>query len=406
MGLYTTTIKTIYKNIKRLIFKDVFRFLIINEVSPLKYYYILSKKEEISKLIKGIKREIDYNKRIVYNNNSWISCNFEGNGCEYTFAGGDGSFNRIDYTDFCFYVVGSVSYTNRVGEKLEDSISSWEPGIVIPYKYMEYRLKLYMINMELKTALWNFENKDIDCYLFDGSLYSLIIQTHIYGGRINGEIIKSYEEIVEYYKNYKKDIKNEIYEDLSNNKLTPLTDTVRNIEDNNLRVILEQVEYIVLLREIIKNYGDKFVGISKTSKMSIYSKKYNDGTSIFKTLPDMGIFSIIEGTGYSKPVNLADKKEVDNDIYYNIHYLKRFNFDINELYYQFVRLDRRGGVLNITSFKKLDENFFINLRDISMRGYPLILKKSHDEVKISDKDMKKCAKLFKLYDSRDRDKVL
>ena len=371
----------------------------------MKYFYILSKKEEISKLIERIKREIDYKKQVI--DNSWISCNFEGNGQGCTFAGGDGSFNRIDYINLCLYLVGSVSYTNKVGEELENSISFWEPGIVIPYRYVEYRLKLYMINMELKTALWNLENRDIDCYLFDGSLYSLIIQSHGYGGRINGEMREDYREIEEHYKYYKKDIKDEIYQDLSGNKLTPVTETVRSAEDEKLRIILEQVEYIVLLREIIKNYWDKFLGVSKTSKMSIYFKRYNgNGVSIFKTIPDIGIFSSVEGTGYSKPVNLADKNEVDYNIYYNINYLKRFDIDIDNLYYQFVRLDSRGGVLNITSLKKLDEDFFIDLRDISVGGYPYILKRSHEEVKISDRDMEICAKLLRLYESRDRDIVI
>ncbi|MBW9223787.1 DNA double-strand break repair nuclease NurA [Methanothermococcus sp. SCGC AD-155-E23] len=371
----------------------------------MKYFYILSKKEEISKLIERINREIDYKKQIL--NDCWISSNFQGNGADYTFGGGDGSFNRIDYINLCLYLVGSVSYTNKVGERLEDSISFWEPGIVLPYRYVEYRLKLYMINMELKTALWNLENRDIDYYLFDGSLYSLIIQTHTYGGRINGEIKEDYGEILDYYRNYKKEIKDEIYQDLADNRLTPVTSTVRNAEDEKLRIILEQVEYIVLLREIVEKYRDKFIGVSKTSKMSIYFKRYNDnGNSLFKTLPDIGIFSSAEGTGYSKPINLADRKEVDYNIYYSIHYLKRFHLHIPELYYQFVRLDSKGGVLNITSFKKLEEKFFANLKDISVGGYPYILRRSHEDVKISDKDMEICARLLKLYDSRDRDMVI
>jgi len=374
-------------------------------VSPLKYFYILSRKEEISKLIERINREIDYKKQIL--NDCWISCNFQGNGADYTFGGGDGSFNKIDYINLCLYLVGSVSYTNKVGERLENSISFWEPGIVLPYRYVEYRLKLYMINMELKTALWNLENRDIDYYLFDGSLYSLIIQTHTYGGRINGEIKEDYGEILDYYRDYKKEIKNEIYQDLAANRLTPVTTTVRNAEDEKLRIILEQVEYIVLLREIVEKYRDKFIGVSKTSKMSIYFKRYNgNGNSLFKTLPDIGIFSSVEGTGYSKPINLADRKEVEYNIYYSIHYLKRFHLHIPQLYYQFVRLDSRGGVLNITSFKKLEEKFFTNLNEISVGGYPYILRRSHEDVKISDKDMEICAKLLKLYDSRDRDMVI
>jgi len=359
-------------------------------VFPLDYSHILNKNHKIHKTINSINRKFDTEKY-------WINYNFEDNSPTntHTFAGGDGSFNKINYVDFCLYSVGTVSYINKVGEKIEKSVSYWDTDIIIPYIYISNRLTLYMLNMELKSALWNFKNKDIDYYLLDGSLYSLIIKTHTYMGREEGS-----NEILYYYKKYGKEIRNKINEELDNGILAPTVSIdVKESEEDRIyhKIILEQIEYIVLLIEILKKYRDKIVGISKTSKMNIYFKE--------GYIPDMAIFSRVKTLGYSKPLNLADWKmvEINQGVYNNIKYLKKFGQDIDELYYQFVKLDRGEGVLNITSFKNLESEFFSNLNEISVGNYPYILKKSHEEVKIKDNDMTHCAKLLGLYSSRDRE---
>ncbi|WP_292459534.1 DNA double-strand break repair nuclease NurA [Methanothermococcus sp.] len=353
------------------------------------FSYLLSKKHKICKKIESLNVDFDIDRY-------WVSQDFE-NPSYCVFAGGDGSFNKIDYVDYCLYSVGAVSYINKVGEKIEESISYWDTDIILPYRYISNRLRLYMINMELKTALWNFKNKNIDYYLFDGSLYSLLIQTHTYGTIVENKNEENEKSIIDYYNEYSHEIKSRILENIHENRLIP---TLALNKNDRERIIFEQLEYIVLLIEILKKYGKKIIGISKTSKMNLYFKESN--------IPDIAVFSKVNGTGYSKPLNLTDGriKEINRNVYYTINHLKKFGYNVDEIYYQFLRLDSGAGVLNITSFSKLNNDFFSNLNEISIGGYPYILKKSHETVKIGDKDMELCAKLLGIYNKSDRNLIL
>ena len=349
------------------------------------FSYLLKKRDKIHKKISSLYK-------ISNAEEYWIPNTFE-NAYNYTFAGGDGSFNKKDYIDYCLYTIGTVSYINKVGESIKESINYWDTDIIQPYKYVSNRLRLYMLNMELKTILWNFINKDIDYYLYDGSLYSLLIQTHTYGTHL--EYNKDTDKhILDYYKEYYNEIKNKIYEQLKNNKLSPIYDY-----NEDERILFEQLEYIILLVELLKKYGDKIIGVSKTSKMNLYFENSN--------MPDIAIFSNIYGSGYSNPLNLTDDDiySVNKNIHYTLSNFKRF-YPVKNLYYQFLRLENNSGMVNITSICKLDDKFFSSLKEISLSGYPYILKKSHENVKITDKDMELCAKLLGIYKKTDRGIIL
>ncbi len=348
------------------------------------FSYILKKRNDIHEKIS-----------LLYNASNieeyWISDNFNSEVSDYNFAGGDGSFNKIDYIDYCLYSVGVISYTNKVGESIKESLKYWDIDIMQPYKYVSNRLRLNMLNMELKTVLWNFINKDIDYYLFDGSLYSLLIQTHTYG---YGMGYNSDESIVDYYKEYNSEIKNKIYYQLKNNELSPIYEY-----GDDKKILFEQLEYIILLVEILKKYGDRLIGISKTSKMNLYFTDSN--------IPDIAIFSKVANSGYSKPFNLTKNsiKSINENIYNTITNFKNI-YPIKNLYYQFLKLEDNSGIINITTTNKLNSKFFSSLKRISISGYPYILKKSHENVKITDKDMQLCAKLLGIYKKVDRDIIL
>ncbi|MDK2790764.1 MAG: double-strand break repair nuclease NurA [Methanothermococcus sp.] len=357
----------------------------LNWGAHMDFSYLMGKKDTISKKISNINMDFDYE-------NYWIPCNFN-NPSSCVFAGGDGSFNKIDYIGYCLYIVGTVSYIHEPGKKIKESLSHWDADIILPYKYVSDRLRLYMLNMELKTALWNLKNNDIDYYLFDGSLYSLLIQTHTYGSITEGKKVE--DGIFKYYKDYGKEIKNKILEDLDNSMILPTIDYGET--DDQKIIILEQLEYLILLMELLKNYREKIVGISKTSKMNAYFKKEKS------LVPDIAIFSKnCRGIGYTKPLNLADD-EVNSNSYSSVKYLNTFGQTIDSLYYQFARLEDNSGVIGITSFDKLNEEFFSSLREISISGYPYILKKSHEGVKISEESIKKYAKLVGIYEKTDRE---
>ncbi|MBA2847106.1 NurA-like 5'-3' nuclease [Methanococcus maripaludis] len=350
------------------------------------YSKLLSKKEDICSKIKNIDFNFDYE-------SYWNNCDFN-NHSNAVFAGGDGSFNKIDYINYCLYISGAVSYIQKTGGRVEESVSSWDSNIILPYRYVQSRLSLYMLNMELKVALWNLKNEDIDYYLYDGSLYSLLIQTNNKIS-INGESLEN--SIFRYYELYGNEIKNKIFEEIDSKNINSSVEISNNSKfSEEEKIILEQLEYLILLSEILK-YREKIVGVAKTSKMNIYFKD--------ALIPDLAIFSRCKNPGYSKPLDLVDEK-INKNFYKNVEYFKKFGIDLKKLNYQFLKLDNNNGTLCITSFEELDEDFFSNIQKISVSGYPYILKKSHENVKIEKKEIEKFAKLLGIYEKTDRDSNL
>ena len=356
---------------------------------------ILKKKEVIKKKIEELE-----NKNLNVND-YWIECDFN-NPEDLIFGGGDGSFNNIDYISYSLYMVGSISYLHKVGEKIERAKSSYDIDIIQPYVSVRDRLRLYMLTMELKTALWTLENKDVDYYLIDGSLYSLLIQTHTYGSK--------YVDVEEIYKEYSKEIKNLIEEEIKSGDICITSNNIE-IEDKNEKIVVEQVEYIITLLELLKKHKDRLIGISKTSKINIYFKN--------ALMPDIAVFSKnTKNSGYSIPISIEMLEEIKKEIeekmeikrkhdylkriINNIEYINRFEHALDNLYLQFVRLENNKGILGISSLKSIDEHVLSSLREISVNGYPYILKKSHETVEITDDKLEMCAKVLNINEPIDR----
>ncbi|EHP89154.1 DNA double-strand break repair nuclease NurA [Methanotorris formicicus] len=360
---------------------------------------ILKKKGVIRKKIEELE-----NKNLNVND-YWVECDFN-NPKDLFFGGGDGSFNNIDYISYSLYMIGSISYLHRVGEKIERAKSSYDIDIIQPYVSVRDRLRLYMLTMELKNALWTLENKGVDYYLIDGSLYSLLIQTHTYGSK--------YVDVEEIYNNYSKEIKNLIEEEIKSGDIRITSNNIE-VEDKNEKIVLEQVEYIITFLELLKKYKDRLIGISKTSKINIYFKN--------ALMPDIAVFSKnTKNSGYSIPISIENlKKEMEEieemeknsnklkrkhdylkRIINNIEYINKFENVLDNLYLQFVRLENNKGILGISSLKPIDEHVLSSLREISVNGYPYILKKSHENVEITDDALEMCAKILKINETVDR----
>ena len=132
--------------------------------------YLLKNRDKIIKKMKKI-NNIDY-KEVE---EKWILDSFE-NPKDMSFAGGDGSCNKLDYISFSFYGVGAVSFVHNIGEKVKKAKEEYIFDITHPLD-IEDRMRKYMLTLELKNALYVLRNYDIDCYIFDGSLFSLLISS-------------------------------------------------------------------------------------------------------------------------------------------------------------------------------------------------------------------------------------
>ncbi|WP_423793164.1 DNA double-strand break repair nuclease NurA [Methanocaldococcus indicus] len=322
--------------------------------------FLLKNKENILKKIDDMKNI----KEDVYKH--W---NVEEFKCkDLYFAGGDGSYNKIDYISFTFYGVGAISYLHK--EKINKIKEFFEFNVGNPLD-IEERLKIYMQILELKLAYYTLKNYDIDYYLYDGSLFSLLISAKT-------ELPK---EVEEKFNKYYGEINNKIDDEIEKG-------------DFSIDEELWDVEYLCILKKLVEDYRDKLVGISKTSKINIYFDE---------KIPDMSIFAhYTNEEGYTTPIDFymrlgEEKKEKHrqlSSVLRGIHYLeKNFNIKINNAFIQFVRLEKNKCILGLTSFSKPNKDILYGLKRISVNGYPYLLKVAHENVEINNKKIHSFAKI-------------
>ena len=347
--------------------------------------YLLKNREKIIKKIKKI-NNIDY-KEVE---EKWILDSFE-NPKDMSFAGGDGSCNKLDYISFSFYGVGAVSFVHNMGEKIKKAKEEYIFDITHPLD-IEDRIRKYMLTLELKTALYVLRNYDIDCYIFDGSLFSLLIST-----RKGFEA--SEEEIKKLYTEYKNEFDKKIEEEIASGEIGIISKDLDLELDK--KMLVEHVEYILTLTKLINEFKDRIIGMSKTSKINIYFDK---------NMPDIAVFTkYTDKAGYSEPIDFVnrigpeekkDKHKQLSSVVKGISFIRQkpFYAEIDTAYIQFVRLEDNCGVVGITSFNKIDKELLSSIKQISINGYPYILKKAHETVEITNKKLEAIAKMLNIDD--------
>ncbi|XRO77812.1 DNA double-strand break repair nuclease NurA [Methanocaldococcus sp. 10A] len=344
--------------------------------------YLLKNKEQIIKKMEKINK-------ISYNiNEYWIEDNFD-ESVEMNFAGGDGSYNHIDYISFSFFGVGAVSFIHKIGEKVKKTKDIYIFDISHPLD-IENRLRTYMLTLELKTALHVLKNYDIDYYLLDGSLFSLLIFAKTNIDKADKDRFNSI------YKEYKKELNKYIEEELKTGNIGVIS---KDLElDRDEKLLVEHAEYILTLTKLLKEFKDKLIGISKTSKINIYFNA---------EIPDIAVFTkFTNKEGYSIPINFIEmigKKKGEghsqlSSVMKGINFISKYDGNIETAYIQFVRLEDNCGVIGLTSFNKINKEVLSSLKQISINGYPYILKKSHEIVEITNKKLQAIAKMLNIDD--------
>lgn len=299
----------------------------------------------------------------------WDEIKFDADLEDFSIAAGDGSFNKRKFLAFTFYAVcaESVIFDGEF-KTLDDSIIN----TIEHDSFIDDLLRLYMSVLETKSAIKTLEYMEVDYYLLDGSLFGDLIRPFPLGINIKNEkreelLSKSLDKLEESTK-------------LFNTKLeAPKIIDEFCKEDNKIdyKMFLTSIEQLLLLKELLQ-YNRKIIAISKTST----------NRDLFNSnIPDISIFDkYTRKSGMSKIIY----KKVSDEVPFN--FLVENEFFKNQVFTIFyLRLEDYKNVIKVElpykASKKEVLTIISKIKKYSSEGYPYLLKKAHNDVLISYKDM-------------------
>ncbi len=311
---------------------------------------------------------------------------------EFIIAAGDGSFNKKKFltTNFCAVGAESIIYDGKI-KKIDDS-DIFDIGHV---SFLDELLSNYMAIYELKCALRAIKEYDVDYYMFDGSILGDLQNAFPRSAKLPDKIRNNLDETLlnEFERRLSKNPYGLAFPDIRdtfNLVELPRSENSNKIEQYNLH--LASIEKIILLKEILQ-YRKKIISISKTSSdNSLFHWNIPDIAFLDKNTEKQGI-SIIKD----------DFKVYENAPfpYYN-DFFKGITFTIF-----YVRLQDNKNVLKVElPYKASKKEVFEILRKInvlSVQGYPYLLNKAHNDVVITDRNIKELLKIAKIYETTNRE---
>ena len=293
-------------------------------------------------------------------------------------AAEDGSINYVEFKSFVLYAAAgeAVGYIDK-SLQIE---KNFDIDFLKPYKYTSERLRFYMAILEKKAALRLLhKHKDkIDLLLLDGSIIGDLIRPAAYAyhptkeirERINNTYLDELKEQIGRIENtnlvYSKRFSSEIYEKFDKHALSAM-------------VYLEYIENFLTILELLK-FGDKIVGISKTSRSNNY---FHDSD-----IPDMAIFEkTCRVPGFSTPIKI----ELVDDRYKRVFPILEDVLRTLDISIFYARFRPNTTTLRFEYIGREDKERAKKILDILesniVEGYPYLLRKAHREVKITDLDM-------------------
>lgn len=335
--------------------------------------------------IKEIIPELEGNS-IVSDN--WSEKNITSSDDEFSIGAGDGSFNKKKFLGFNFYAVAAESLI------FDGQLKTIEQSDIDRFPYLSYLdefLSNYMSIFELKCCLSSLEEYNVDYYLIDGSIYGDLQNPFPKGvetsAKAKKELISAtlndFEEMVKNPSDksvYSPKLFNKYFESYQEHKY-PYT------------LYLTTIERLVVLKEILKN-PRKMIAISKSS---------SNNDIFHSNMPDIAIFDkYTQKEGISKVI----RKKVSKDINTTFPVFDEFFKDLKFTIF-YLRLADYKNVLKVelpyeASMAEIEE-IATKLKKFSTNGYPYLLKKAHNDVVISDKNIKELINIAKVREKSGRE---
>ncbi|WP_405292961.1 DNA double-strand break repair nuclease NurA [Methanobrevibacter sp.] len=321
----------------------------------------------------------------------WFNRSIGESKAEFSIAAGDGSFNKKKFltTNFCAVGAESIMYDGQI-KKIDDSDIFDIPHV----SFLDELLSNYMAIYELKCALRTLRDYDIDYYMFDGSILGDLQNAFPRGAKLPSKIKENLDD----------SLLNEFLSRLSVRQYGLLFPGIRDDlklfelpkkEDSNIlnetNLHLASIEKIILLREILQ-YRKKIISISKTS---------SDNDLFHWNIPDI---AFLDKFTEKQGMTIIKYREVHKKAPFQFYndFFKKLTFTVF-----YVRLQDNKNVLKVElPYRATKEEVFEIIRKInvlSVQGYPYLLNKAHNDVVITDRNMKELMKIAKIYETTNRE---
>lgn len=335
--------------------------------------------------IKEIIPELEGNS-IVSDN--WSEKNITSSDDEFSIGAGDGSFNKKKFLGFNFYAVAAESLI------FDGQLKTIEQSDIDRFPYLPYLdefLSNYMSIFELKCCLSSLEEYNVDYYLIDGSIYGDLQNPFPKGVETSAKAKK--ELISATLNDFEEMVKNPSDKSVYSPKLFNKYFKIYREYKYPYTLYLTTIERLVVLKEILKN-SRKMIAISKSS---------SNNDIFHSNMPDIAIFDkYTQKEGISKVI----RKKVSKDINTTFPVFDEFFKDLKFTIF-YLRLADYKNVLKVelpyeASMAEIEE-IATKLKKFSTNGYPYLLKKAHNDVVISDKNIKELINIAKVREKSGRE---
>ncbi len=318
----------------------------------------------------------------------------------------DGSLNKRHYLGFYLYSIAGYSFGQKEDKtSVEEVIGDINLSVIKKTEFAESYFKLLMFLAETKALLKLAIKEKPEVLMIDGTLSSRFIlpppKTNWFiNEEFKGELAKLSGQMI-------KDIEKNIFDydlasfsspikDLAIQKLVEKFGKEKGMRRDMLEAVLSKLayfEYFILLHFLFYklDWNPLIIGVAKTSH----------DTEIFnKSIPDIKLFQQhVKNLGYSEEryVDIENKSKMKewefSEIFEVIERAKAEELKDVQIKYFYSKYDK-GQLISLIEVYENPESKTISpavindyLKYFSVGGYPFLLKKVDNEVRITHKDM-------------------
>ncbi|MBE6499619.1 MAG: DNA double-strand break repair nuclease NurA [Methanobrevibacter thaueri] len=323
--------------------------------------------------------------------NKWFNREIGESKSKFSIAAGDGSFNKKKFLtkNFCAVGAESIIYDDEI-KKIDDSDIFDIPHV----SFLDELLSNYMSIYELKCAFRSLRDYNVDYYMFDGSILGDLQNAFPKGAKLPLKIKENLDDslLAEFQSRLMIRDYGLVFPSIRDN--LKLIDLPKE-EDSNIlgetNLHLASIEKIILLKQLL-GYRKRIISISKTS---------SDNELFRWNIPDIAFldkFTEKQGMSVIRYRSVFEKAAFPffNDFFKNLTFT---------VFY--IRLQDNKNVLKVElPYKASKDDVFEIIRKInvlSVQGYPYLLNKAHNDVVITDSNMKELMKIAKIYETTNRE---